>query len=243
MLVLQSGFLQRPYNRPRNRKSKKPIVDELRSKKSSKLLTKILETLSLDGLFLEDHSSVISSVAVTSDSKYVVSCEDKGSLRIWNIQTKTQEAVFKIDHFCMLSAVAITSDDKYFVSGGICQDLKIWSLQDKRLDSVIPAFSCGIECLAITNDCKYIVTNGGVDLIIWNFQSKTKEATLVGHEKRVRFIVITSDDRYIVSGGCDKNATVWNLKERRCESVQLHRHYAGIHMFRQRENTCRISRY
>ena len=48
------------------------------------------------GLFLEAHTSVlVSSVAITSDNKYIVSGGDDKTVRIWNLQDKTQEAVLQ----------------------------------------------------------------------------------------------------------------------------------------------------
>ena len=38
---------------------------------------------------------MISSVAITSDNKYIVSGGDDKTVRIWNLQDKTQEAVLQ----------------------------------------------------------------------------------------------------------------------------------------------------
>ena len=69
------------------------------------------------GLFLEAHTELVSSVAITSDSKYIVSCGNDMTVRIWNLQDKTQEAVLQ-GHTGYVKSEAITSDNKYIVSGG-----------------------------------------------------------------------------------------------------------------------------
>ena len=68
-------------------------------------------------LFLEGHTSYISCIAITSDSKYIVSSGCDCTVRIWNLKDKTQEAVLK-GHTSLVSTVAITSDNKYIVSAG-----------------------------------------------------------------------------------------------------------------------------
>ena len=42
---------------------------------------------------------------------------DDKTVRLWNLQDKTQEAVLQ-GHAHLVSSVAITSDNKYIVSGG-----------------------------------------------------------------------------------------------------------------------------
>ena len=45
---------------------------------------------------LQGHTEVVSySVAITSDNKYIVSGGYDNTVRIWNLQDKTQEAVLQ----------------------------------------------------------------------------------------------------------------------------------------------------
>ena len=60
----------------------------------------------------------VRSVAITSDNKYIVSGGMDKTVRIWNLQDKTQEAVLQ-GHTDSVKSVAITSDNKYIVSGGV----------------------------------------------------------------------------------------------------------------------------
>ena len=47
------------------------------------------------GLILEGHTKYVSSVAITSDNKYIISGGYDNTVRIWNLQDKTQEAVLQ----------------------------------------------------------------------------------------------------------------------------------------------------
>ena len=88
------------------------------------------------GLFLEGHTELISSVAITSDNKYIVSGGRDKTVRIWNLKDKTQEAVLQ-GHTASVNSVAITSDNKYIVSGGWDDTVRIWNLQDKTQEAVL----------------------------------------------------------------------------------------------------------
>ena len=109
-------------------------------------------------LFLEGHTSYLSSIAITSDSTHIVSSGFDGTVRIWNFKDKTQEAVLK-GNTSLVSAVAITSDNKYIVSAGD-RTVRIWSLQNKTQEAVLQGHSSMVYSVAITRDSKYIVSGG-----------------------------------------------------------------------------------
>ena len=48
------------------------------------------------GLLLEGHPWFISSLAISSDNKYIASGGMDKTVRIWNLQDKTQEAVLRV---------------------------------------------------------------------------------------------------------------------------------------------------
>ena len=122
------------------------------------------------GLFLEGHPLFISSIAISSDNKYIASGGMDKTVRIWNLQDKTQEAVLR-GHNEEVSSVAITSDNKYIVSGGKDRTVRIWNLRDRTQEAVLKGHSNSIISLAITSNSKYIVS-GGLDktVRIWNIQ-------------------------------------------------------------------------
>ena len=107
------------------------------------------------GLFLEGHTSHVSSVAITSDNKYIVSGGHDNTVRIWSLQDKTQEAVLK-GHSHNVKCVAITSDNKYVVSGGDDNTVRIWNLQDKTQEAVLKGHTNNLRCVSITSDNKYV---------------------------------------------------------------------------------------
>ena len=75
-------------------------------------------------------------VAITSDSKYIVSGGWDKTVRIWNLQDKTQEAVLQ-GHTGYVWSVAITSDSKYIISGGDDHTVRRWNLQNREQDRCV----------------------------------------------------------------------------------------------------------
>ena len=83
-------------------------------------------------LFLEGHTETLTSLALTSDDKYIISGSEDKTVRIWNRSEKRQEAVLKW-HTDYVLTVAVTSDNKYIVSGCEYDNvIIIWSLLEKK---------------------------------------------------------------------------------------------------------------
>ena len=74
---------------------------------------------------LPGHNECVSSVAITSDNKYIVSGGCDRTVRIWNLKNRTQEAVLE-GHSDSVISLAITSDSKYIVSGEGGKTVRIW---------------------------------------------------------------------------------------------------------------------
>jgi WD domain, G-beta repeat. len=67
-------------------------------------------------LYLQGHTSMILSLAVTSDNKYIVSGSDDKTIRIWNLFQKNTRTIFE-GHLGSVNSVTVTSNNKHIVSG------------------------------------------------------------------------------------------------------------------------------
>ena len=68
-------------------------------------------------LFIEGHTSLLNSIAVTSDDKYMISGSYDKTIRIWNHLERRQEAVLTENNGCV-NKIILTCDNKYFISCG-----------------------------------------------------------------------------------------------------------------------------
>ena len=79
----------------------------------------------------QSHNTKVRSVAITSDSKYLISGGCDNTVRLWNIQDKTQEVVLE-GHSKWITSVAITSNSKYIVSSWENMTVRIWNRHNIR---------------------------------------------------------------------------------------------------------------
>ena len=171
------------------------------------------------GLFLQAHTDPVTCVAITSDDKYIVSGSWDNTVRIWNLQSKTQKSVLQ-GHTKWVTSVSITSDNKYIVSASNDDTVRIWNIEQEIQEGVIQGEEGCILSVAVTSDSKYIIT-GGYDstLIIWSFQKKSQEAILEGHTDSILILVTTSDSKYAISGSDDKTIRIWDIQDRKQEAI------------------------
>lgn len=76
------------------------------------------------------HGSYVNSVAISVDQKYIVSCGDDKTSRIWNAETG-QLIRTVVGHESYINSVAVSSDMKFFASGSDDSIIKLWNLETR----------------------------------------------------------------------------------------------------------------
>ena len=190
-----------------------------------------MNILKLSPSYISGHLDTITSVAVTSDQKYVVSGSLDKTIGMWDIAEKKLLYRFEKAHSDSIMTIAVTIDMTFIVSGSNDKTIAVWDLEEKKLHHLFKdAHSGNIISVAVTSDSKYIVSAGEDKTIkVWNiFEKKKLQQHEAAHQDRITSVSVTSDKKYVVSGSNDKTIAVWDLKELKL----LHRfeaaHFDGI---------------
>ncbi len=101
-------------------------------------------------LLFQDHIlfclDVIRTVAVTHDNKYIISCSQDKSIKVFDLHTKQQTHHFENIYPCKflflsssyssfldyLTSMAVTSDSRYVISGSLDKSIKVFDLKTKQ---------------------------------------------------------------------------------------------------------------
>jgi len=75
---------------------------------------------------LKGHSHFINDLALSQDSRYVLSASWDGTLRLWDIKKGVTSRRF-VSHTRDVLAVAFSPDNRQIASGGRDKNLKIWN--------------------------------------------------------------------------------------------------------------------
>jgi serine/threonine protein kinase len=160
---------------------------------------------------LTGHTDFVSSLAISPDSKTLVSGSGDRKIKIWNLQTGGLKTTLAL-HTDIITSLAISHNGQTLVSSSKDGTIKTWNLSTGSLKNTINVDKTVVNSVDISPDGKTIVSNGENGTIkIWDLATGKLSKTLTGHNKAVWRVVISSDGKTLVSGSVDKTIKIWDL--------------------------------
>ncbi len=155
------------------------------------------------------HTSNVLSIAVTPDSKVLVSGALDG-IRLWDlIQRRPLAVLAGLDN--SVYRLAISPNGQTLASGDNNGVIKLWDLKAGRLVSTFSAHSNTVSSLAFTPDGSTLVSASRDHTIkLWNVSTGELVHTLIGHNNWVNAITINPNGRILASAGKD-GIKLWSL--------------------------------
>ncbi len=153
---------------------------------------------------LSGHQTVVESVAVTSDSKCLISASGDSTIKVWDLQTREEISTLR-DHDGYVNTVVITSDNKWVISGGLDATIKVWDLEKTRVNKSISSNHIGhqdeVNAVAITPDRKWVIS-GGLDgmVKVWNLTDFSEVFSLNLDYESVNDLAINPDGKQVFVG-------------------------------------------
>jgi COMPASS component SWD3 len=158
-------------------------------------------------LFL-DHSSNVTSTAITNDSNILVSGSLDG-IRVWDLNSaRPLYTLAEVGN--STSTIAVSPDGKFIASGSPDGKVKFWNLRTGTFISQFFPHRETISGLTFTNDGKLITAAYDRTLKIWDLASGKLLNTLSGHRDKINAIALNPDNRTLASAGND-GVFLWNL--------------------------------
>jgi guanine nucleotide-binding protein subunit beta-2-like 1 protein len=162
------------------------------------------------------HSHFINDLALSQDSRYVLSASWDGTLRLWDIKKGVTSRRF-VSHTRDVLAVAFSPDNRQIASGGRDKNLKIWNTVGECKFTVEQnAHTDWVSCVKFYQDTKNpIVVSASWDktIKVWDNQTMSLKHTFVGHKAQINSLDMAPKTSYLASGGKDGLAIIWNLVE------------------------------
>lgn len=173
---------------------------------------------------LNGHSQageIISSIAISSDGKTLVSSADiyQKNIKIWDLSTG--KLLSTLNAPVGVSVVAISPDSQILASGGADGTIKLWNL---ALGAEIGTFSGHLGrvfSVAFSPNGQWLAS-GAEDgsIYLWNLsQIKGKvgfdlqpDHRLLGHTNIVHSVAFSPDSQRLASGSADKTIKLWQIE-------------------------------
>jgi WD40 repeat protein len=175
---------------------------------------------------LGGHDGDVMCVAISSNSKFLVSGDDEGELKVWALGS--YRCLFTLSgHDGWVNACAVTNE--VIVSGSEDESVRIWSLQTGECMYQLEEHDDVINCCAIAENT---VVSGGEDKTakVWDCISGECLQTLRGHKDSINgcAISIASGVATVATGSADRTIILWDIISGASTRV-LQGHTGGIY--------------
>lgn len=156
------------------------------------------------------HTGVILALAVTPDSKMLVSAATDG-VRAWDlIQQRSLGALVQFDNY--LHAVTLSPDGKLAATGDRNGVVKLWNIGAGKEQLRFSAHTQTVTGVVfIPNGEKLVTTSRDRKIKIWDLMTGKLLRTLSDHDNWVNAIAIHPDGEILASAGRD-GIKLWNLR-------------------------------
>jgi WD40 repeat protein len=179
---------------------------------------------------LNGHTNRVSSIAFSSNGRYLVSGSIDKTICVWNLQSGVCEKVLK-GHAHPVTSIATSHhmDDGFFiVSGSLDGTIRIWDFRSGDCKIFKKKTLYGIHnyifSVAVSPDDRWVVSSTPNNYLqIWNVKSLSCERILQIDTLSGNSVIISRDGRYIVYDFGDGSVGVWNFDDGRiCKVLKGH---------------------
>ena len=182
-----------------------------------------ISTKKLESAF-PGHTSCVNALELTRDHKHLVSvsglgggfgkCTDEYSVRIWDVQKKTEETVL-LGHTGGVRYIGIASDDKHIITGSEDRTFKVWDFQEKQIEYTLNGNDESANMIKISPDNKIAITcTSHMTITIWDLKER-RERGEVKHQESLDDVAIAKNNKYIIcSHRKNLNFRIWRISSK-----------------------------
>ena len=169
------------------------------------------------------HTSTITAMAVSADSKWAVSGADDGRLIFWDVRLASFHRGWDANEDTVW-ALAFSPDGTYVASGGSSNKVSIWTVPDARLVAKLEGHAETVQMVAWSPDGTRLVSCGEDGAVkMWDAPAALEGAEadavnkvtapladLEGHTALVAFATFSPDGHWLATGGADSTGRIWD---------------------------------
>jgi WD40 repeat protein/beta-lactamase regulating signal transducer with metallopeptidase domain len=171
---------------------------------------------------LEGHERGAVTVVFSQDGTTLASGSCDGSIRIWDVATRTCR--HELAGLSGLTELAFSPDGRLLASAGEGNIVTVWDVETGSEASRLTDLKWPVYSVAFSPDGAYLATGGGApenrpgaegELKVWDLAKQSVAATLNGHAGAVLAVAFSPDGQELATGGLDETIRLWDVKTAR----------------------------
>ncbi|KAI8090980.1 WD40-repeat-containing domain protein [Gilbertella persicaria] len=180
------------------------------SLKGKKLQGK-LEQEGTDYKKLIGHSGPIYGISFSHDNKYLISCSEDQTVRLWCLETYKNVVVYK-SHNYPIWDIDFGPYGFYFATASHDRTARLWSCDHVNPLRIFAGHLSDVNTVRFHPNSKYVVT-GSSDRTarLWDVQRGSCVRVFTGHTGSIHTVAVSPNGRLMASGGEDKSIILWDL--------------------------------
>ncbi|KAJ2740286.1 Transcription initiation factor TFIID subunit 5 [Coemansia sp. BCRC 34301] len=160
---------------------------------------------------LVGHSGAVFGLDVSFDAKYLVSCAEDATARLWSLDTYTNVVCYK-GHNHPVWDVAFAPQGFYFATASHDRTARLWSCDHIYALRIFAGHLADVNCVRFHPNAKYVVTGSADKSVrLWDVQRGSCVRVFTGHTASVDTVAVSPDGRIMASAGEDQTVNVWDL--------------------------------
>ncbi|PWW80238.1 WD40 repeat-like protein [Tuber magnatum] len=157
------------------------------------------------------HSGPIYGVSISPDKKYILSCSEDKSVRLWSLDTYTALVSYK-GHDSPVWDVRFGPYGHYFATASHDHTARLWSCDHIYPLRIFAGHLDDVDTVIFHPNSAYVFT-GSTDKTIrmWDVQTGNSVRLFTGHTGPIMALTISPDGKWLASTGIDSTIMLWDI--------------------------------
>ncbi|KAI9168606.1 TOR complex subunit lst8 [Blastocladiella emersonii ATCC 22665] len=176
-----------------------------------------------------DHRSPVNDVQIHPNQAELVTCDQAGSVRIWDLATNQYTHQLLPEEDVSMRSVAISADGGTLIAGNNKGNCYIWKWVKSELlpiKQLLAHKKYLLKCMISPDTTKFVTCSADGTVKVWDTTDDSYQLVrvLAGHQRWVWDCAFSADSAYLVTASSDHSARLWDLS-----TGEPIRQYVGHH--------------